>query len=278
MRLENITIITTHFYDFSWTKTLIDRLIQNTDFSRIKEVIIINQDRSVESREKLQDIASFATIVGYPKNEEYFKKRGHDHAAVLNLAVQQATGDFICIFDSDCHPFSSSWLPDCEDLMNHYDAVVALDKNRSEKFGEQLSHPCFMMLKKRHLSIPLAFDEGFNEPKNDTGRLIGRQIERTGDKVLYIKPTIGFDGSHGEIYLDKIYHHRKGTYKGADGRLTSQIGFRDEFFRNIVIKHGRYQMNMFDELRYKIRKISNSGWKRSIPAYIGKSKSNKHSF
>src|SRR5690606_3808676 len=121
--------------------------------------------------------------------------------------------------------------------------------------------PCFMIIKKKHLRIPLAFDEGFSVSKNDTGRLIGRQIERAGDKVFYAELRIGFDGSHGEIYLDVIYHHRKGSYMGADERLTRQISFRDSFFRNIVIKHNRYQMNILDEFFYRILKIKNDGLK-----------------
>jgi len=252
--MDNLSIITTHFYDFSWIKVWVKRLQKNTDCSKIKEIFIINQDRTVKSLQLLKKIAPNATILEFPRNEEQFVKMGHDHAAVLNLAIKKATGDYICIFDSDCHPFSTDWLPVCETLLRQFDAIVAQDMYLSSKKCELLSHPCFMIVNKKHLTIPLLFDEGFPAKGYDTGRLIGRQLERTGNKVFYAEPKTAFNGMHGQIFLNAVYHHKKGSFLGGDQRLKRQVDFRDSFFRKVIVKHNRYQLSRFDELRYNIIK------------------------
>ena len=153
--MDNISIITAHFHDFAWIKLWAKKIQENTDENKIKEVLIINQDRSVESRNLLKQICPRSQILEYPRNEEQFLKRGHDHAAVLNLAVKEATGDYICIFDSDCHPFSPDWLPTCENLLETNEAVVALDRYRQIEYSTRLSHPCFMLIKKESIKTPL---------------------------------------------------------------------------------------------------------------------------
>lgn len=260
--MDNISIITTHFHDFSWIKLWTKKIQENLDENKIKEILIINQDRSVESRNLLQQIYPRSKILEYPRNEEQFIKRGHDHAAVLNLAVKEATGNYICIFDSDCHPFSTDWLPACEKLLETYDAVVALDKYRQIEYSTRLSHPCFMIIKRSSIKIPLAFDEGFPLKIYDTGRLIGQQLERIEKKIFYAEPKIAFNHNYGEIYLDSVYHHGKGSYAGGDVRLQKQVGFREAFIKDIVINKGRYEFTKFEHLQYKMRVIKNYGCKR----------------
>lgn len=257
--MENISIITAHFYDFSWIKLWARKIQDNLDENKIKEILIINQDRSVESRNMLQEICPRSRILEYPRNEEQFLKRGHDHASVLNLAVKEATGDYICIFDSDCHPFSAEWLPACEKLMETYDAVVALDKFRQIEYSTCLSHPCFMVIKRTSIKYPLSFDEGFPSRIYDTGRLIGQQLERTGGKVFYAEPFTAFNNNHGEIFLDSIYHNQRGSYSGADNRLQRQLGYRDSFFSKIVLNKERYELTQFEHLRFKLAHVNNYG-------------------
>lgn len=272
--MDNISIITTHFHDFSWIKLWTKKIQENLDENKIKEILIINQDRSVESRNLLQQIYPRSKILEYPRNEEQFIKRGHDHAAVLNLAVKEATGNYICIFDSDCHPFSTDWLPACEKLLETYDAVVALDKYRQIEYSTRLSHPCFMIIKRSSIKIPLAFDEGFPLKIYDTGRLIGQQLEHTGSKVFYADSYLAFNKNHGEIFLDSIYHNGKGSYSGADNRLQKQLDFRHTFFSKIVINKERYELTKFEHLRFKLAFINNYGLLNYI-SYLLKAYSKK---
>ncbi|MDD2522758.1 MAG: glycosyltransferase [Anaerolineaceae bacterium] len=262
--MDKISIITTHFYDFSWTKLWAAKIQKNTDQNKIKEVLIINQDRSIESRNLLKQIYPKSQILEYPRNEEQFLKRGHDHAAVLNLAVQEATGEYICIFDSDCHPFSPEWVPACEKLLEKYDAIVALDRYRKIEYSTCLSHPCFMVLKKESIKTTLSFDEGFPLKIYDTGRLIGQQLERMGGNVFYAAPYLAFNNNYGEVFLDSIYHHGKGSYAGGDIRLQKQLDFRQSFFTKIVIKKERYTLNKLEHIQYKLAVIKNHGYLRYI--------------
>lgn len=258
--IDNISIITAHFYDFAWIKLWAKKIQLNTDENKIKEIFIINQDRSLDSHNLLKQIYPRSQILEYPKNEEQISKKGHDHAAVLNFAVKEATGDYICIFDSDCHPFSPEWLPTCEKLLETYDAVLALDRNRNIEYSISLSHPCFMMFKKESVKIPLSFDEGFPSKIYDTGRLIGEQLERMGNKVFYAESYVAFNKNYGEVFLDSIYHHGKGSYAGGGFYLRKQLGFRQSFFTNIVIKKERYELTKREHIQYKLAFIKNYGY------------------
>ena len=269
--MDNISIITTHFYDFDWMRVWAKKIHENTEAWKIKEVLIINQDRCEDSRRLLEEIYQRARIPQYPRNEEQFVHRGHDHAAVLNLAIGEATGEYICLFDSDCHPFSKNWLSICEEILQSHDAIVAFDQFRFLVYSMQLSHPCFMVLRSEHVTIPLLFDAGFPQKRYDTGRLIGRQLEEAGNKVFYAKPSGCFRNFYGEIYLDSIYHHGQGSYAGGDDRLSRQIGYRHRFFKNVVVKKGKYNINDFEYLQFKAAAVKNYGYMKylsEIPAKL----------
>lgn len=258
--MDKISIITAHFFDYAWIKLWAKKIQENTGEDKIKEVFIINQDRSLESRNLLKEIYPKSKILEFPRNEEQILMKGHDHAAVLNNAVKEATGDYICIFDSDCHPFSPEWLPTCEKLFETYDAVLALDRNRRIEYSISLSHPCFMIFKKDSVKIPLSFDEGFPSRIYDTGRLIGEQLERIGNKVFFAEPYVAFNKNYGEVFLDSIYHHGKGSYAGGGVYLQKQLGFRQSFFSKIVLKKERYELTKLEHIQFKLAFIKDYGF------------------
>jgi len=248
--LEKISFITTHFYDFEWTSYLIHQLYKNTEKNKIYEILIINNDRTVESYRKLMEICPEATILEFPLSEKHFIKKGHDHAFVFNEAIKKAKGDFICIFDSDCHPYDPQWLKVCEDILRNIDAIVAVDTGKFYRDKVILSHPCFMFLKSDQTSIPLKFDEHLFDQNFDTGRLIGQQLIDSGRKVFFACPAKAFEGRYGCIYLDSIYHHEKGSYSGGGERLLRQINWQQGYFKSIFLTKHRYSLTILETGRY----------------------------
>lgn len=251
--LDKISFVTTHFYDFEWTSYLIHQIYSNTDINRIYEILIINQDRTNDSRHRLMEICPKANILEFPLSEKHFIKKGHDHAFVLNEAVKNAKGDLVCIFDSDCHPFSSQWLKICDDILRNFDAIVAVDTGKYYRDKLILSHPCFMLLKSDQISLPLRFDEHLFDQNFDTGRLIGQQLMDSGRKVFFACPAKGFEGRYGCIYLDSIYHHEKGSYAGGGERLLRQINWQQEYFKRIILTKHRYSLTILETVHYILK-------------------------
>ncbi len=253
MSISNLSIITTHFYDFRWIKCWIRRIRSYTDENIIKEILIVNQDRTIKSRKKLEKLDKRIVVLEYPRSQAHFDHQGHDHAYVMNLAIRETSGDYICIFDSDSHPFSSIWIEKCNSLLEYFDAIVAVDPYALKKKNEILSHPCFMLFNQKHLSIPLSFDASLFDRKIDTGRLIGAQLKTANQNVFFSYPQRGFSNYWGQVYLNCIYHHGKGSYKGADQILANQIDIGESFFKNIVIRRKRYELTKIEKSYYEFR-------------------------
>jgi len=251
--MQNISLITTHFYDFDWITCWIDRIRSNTDQELITEILVVNQDRDEKSRKKLARLDNKIKVIEYPLSLSHFDKQGHDHANVLNLVVKEAIGDFICLFDSDCHPINNQWLQNCSKILKDYDAITALDPLAFKRYSLELSHPCFMVLRKLHVSIPLSFDEGLFEYGRDTGRMVANQLTRAGERVYIARPEKAFQNLWGYKYIDSIYHHERGSYSGGDYRLQRQIDWRQSFFKTIVIRNKRYRLNNFESWYYGFR-------------------------
>ncbi|MEL7625967.1 MAG: glycosyltransferase [Anaerolineaceae bacterium] len=248
--INNLSIITTHFFDFDWTLRLIDSIQVFTPFERIDEILIINQDRALESHRKLQELSPFVRVVEYPRSEKHFKVQGHDHANVLNRAIREVIGDYLCIFDSDAHPINTSWLQACEEILTSFDAVLALVPGKVNE-----THPCFMMMKKDCVGRSVSFDESLFTTGVDTGRLVGRQLTESGHRVYFAPPTKAFNGLWGNIYLNSIYHHGKASFNGAeDDRIRQQINWRNRYFKKFVIEKHRYELTFSENLLYKIQK------------------------
>jgi hypothetical protein len=244
--VEQISFVTAHFSDFGWTELWLKRIKENTPSSAILEFLIINQDRTEESKNRLESLDPRIRVVQYPKSERHFAITGHDHAAVLNAVMHDARGQYICLFDSDAHPTSPKWFTTCEQLLNQYDAVLAQEPYQ---LSSSLSHPSFMLFRKEHTKLSLAFDDLLFEQEVDTGRTIYAQLCRHGLKVFLAPATRAFNGRYGIYYLDSVYHHEHGSFHAAGERLTSQLGFGDAFFRNIVVSKKRYTLSPFEKLQ-----------------------------
>lgn len=244
-KIKELTIIVTHFYDFTWTELLIQKIQQLTEENSLREILVINQDRNEESLKRLQHLDSRIRVLQYPKSTEHFDITGHDHAAVLNKAVLEVRGEYLCIFDSDAHPIDKSWLYRCEQLLEHYDAILAQAPGLPN-----LSHPCFMLLKSEHVLIPLSFDEHLSEGM-DTGRLIGTQLSKAGEKVFFAYPERAFSGLYGYIYLDSIYHHGSGTFQGGGHLLRKQVTSANNFFRKKVVCSHKYDLSLLERMALK---------------------------
>jgi len=248
--IQRISFITAHFYDFDWTNLLINNILSYTDHELIKEILIINQDRTDESHQKLENLCKKVRVLEYPKNEEHFRIQGHDHAFVLNQAIKEASGDFICIFDSDAHPINSTWVQKCNEIFVFFDSILALVPGNPIS-----SHPCFMMLKRKCLDAPLSFDENLFTDREDTGRLIGKQLIENGFKVYFASSSKAFGGFWGNLYLDSIYHHKSATFYGAsDKRITEQVVWQNKFFKHFVIGNKRYELTTYEYIKYRFAK------------------------
>ena len=82
--------------------------------------------------------------------------------------------------------------------------------------------------------------------------------------MFYAAPYLAFNNNYGEVFLDSIYHHGKGSYAGGDIRLQKQLDFRQSFFTKIVIKKERYTLNKLEHIQYKLAVIKNHGYLRYI--------------
>lgn len=255
--LNEISIITTHFYDFHWIELWIKQIRQFTDPNILKEILIINQDRNEESRKCLLKLDDNIRVLEYPKSDRHFEVTGHDHAAVLNKAILEAKSEWIIIFDSDSFPISSIWMKKCNTILQSYDAIVA------QVAGiPTLSHPCFMVVNQDSTHIPLQFDELlFSDKHYDTGRLVGQQIIRFGKRVYFIPPKKAFNGYWGSIYLDSIYHHSSGSFLGGDERLIKQVTWQNLYFRKVIFLKNEYNFSTFQLIKFRFFSILNGLFK-----------------
>lgn len=251
--MKDISFITTHFHDFDWIQCWFDRILHFSEHDLIREILIVNQDRNKHSQDKLAKLDQKVRVLEYPPNERYFTKQGHDHAYVLNFALTEARGKFVCIMDSDCHPISSEWISKCETILQDYDAIAAVDYYQFKNNSALLTHPCFIMLDREAINFPLYFDEGLFERNMDTGRLIGKQIDYAGRRVYYAHAKKAFSSCWGFTYIDSIYHHGQGSYSGGDERLRSQLDWRQAFFKKIVISKKRYNLSTAESFYYQFR-------------------------
>jgi glycosyltransferase involved in cell wall biosynthesis len=231
------SFITTHFHDIGWTKRLVGQLRSTTPEDVIEEILVIDQDRTAASTERLARLDSAVRVLQYPRSERHFEWTRHDHAAVLNRAVVEARGELICLFDSDAHPITAEWWPRVMELLGSYDAVVARER------GTDLSHPCFMVFPASQ-AAGLRFDEDlFTERMRDTGRLIAAQLEARGLRVCLLPPSAAFGGRFGSLYLGCVYHQEKGVFAGVDDPLLQrQIGWEHRWYRARVLEDETYEL------------------------------------
>ena len=231
------SFITTHFHDIGWTERLIRQIRATTPEEAVREIVIVDQDRTEASAKRLAALDRAVRVLQYPRSERHFEWTRHDHAAVLNRAVGEAHGELICLFDSDAHPISADWWPRLMELLGSHDAVLARDPDTD------FSHPCFMAFAASQ-GPGLRFDEDlFTEHTRDTGRLIARQLEDRGQRVCLLPPEDAFGGRFGSLYLGSIYHHGKGVFAGVDDPLLQrQIGWKHRWYRARVLDDETYDL------------------------------------
>jgi len=247
--IKNISFLTTHFIDFDWTSLLVKNILKYTDLLRIKEIAIINQDRTSESQMRLQGLSSLVRVLEYPCSSSHYAIQGHDHANVLNQAIREVKGEYICLFDSDAHPTKPNWLFGCEDILNYYDAILALVPGSAIN-----THPCFMMMKKVCIDSSLSFDKNLFTNGIDTGRLVGMQLLNSGRRVYFAPPNKAFNGLWGDLYLNVIYHHRKASFHGSvDERIRQQVNWKNNFFKRFVVNKHRYELTMTEYLLFRFQ-------------------------
>jgi len=243
MNIENISFLSTHFGSFDWIELWASQIRQTVPAGLVAELVVINQDRTAASRDELIRRIPGVKVLEYPRDEKLFEVLGHDHPAVLNHAMQDVSGQWVCILDSDAHPTSLSWLDRVANLLNAHDAVLAEDSG-----NPGLSHPCFMFMQTDHARRGLRFDAGIPGPGADTGRQIGAQLVEQGRKV-YLAPGRGvFGGLWGALFLESIYHHGHGSFQAAGPLLQSQLTWRDRYFRDRVLVGRRYELSLAESL------------------------------
>lgn len=266
--INNISFITAHFVDFDWTSLLVRNILKFTPKEKIKEILIINQDRTLKSRLRLEVLGPLVRVVEYPRSELHFKLQLHDHAAVLNRAISDVTGDFTCIFDSDAHPTNVKWLPNCEKIFEYYDTILALQPGRVID-----THPCFMFFKKLDSNLEIFFDEGLESAKIDVGRRLGTQFLKQGNKVYLADSKYAFYGQCGFFYLDSVYHHQSGSYHESEAiSKRNQIDWRNRYFKKLVIEKNKYSFTALELSRYIFLRMFNSRGSRPSSLFSGHKK------
>jgi hypothetical protein len=235
-------VLTTHFGDPGWVELLVQRLRSFLPDVAMKNIFVVDQDRSDRSEAMLRERLGEVTILRWPRSDPHFVITGHDHANVLNLAVRAIDSDFLLIFDSDAHPISGDFSARLAGRLAASDAVLA-----ARWTTDTATHPCFMAIGPAVDRERLLFDEDQLDRGVDTGRRIYNQVVRMGLDAELLRPGPAFGGRWGTVYLDgTVYHHGSGSFaEAADPRLQGQARrYRrgHAFFKNRIFT-GRYQLS-----------------------------------
>jgi len=232
---------------------------------RVREIVIIDQDRTPVSADAIRRVAGDVKILRFPRSEAHFELLGHDHPAVLNQGLRRCSGDVISLWDSDAHPFSADWLPVCLELLSSHDAVLAEDRNHSK-----VSHPCFMVFKRSALSASVTFDDSMFDQSlpwwhRDTGRRVGTLLAAAGKSVAFLEPRRAFGGLWGDVYMNSVYHHGHGSFCHGDKRLQQQVRWQSIYFRRRVFA-GRYDLRQAEILELRVRRA----WRRRVSPLLAR--------
>ncbi len=246
--MRPISFITTHFAEFAWTELCVQKIRQNTDAATILEFLIVDQDRTTESKSRLLDLDPSREGVTIPEEREticsYWARpccRTRGQSYMKHVASTSASSILMRT------PSLQGGQSICEERLKDYDAIVAQDPLRPSS-----SHPCFMLLRQEQVGLSLAFDDLLFEEQCDTGRRIYHQLRNRGVRVFLAPAVRAFGGRYGYCYLDTIYHHAHGSFHKAGERFTTQINFKDGFFRNIVLNQQRYHLSPSEKLVYHL--------------------------
>jgi len=224
-----------------WIELLLERARSAFPELQNRSIYVIDQNRTATSEESLRARLGPVQILRFPVSEPHVVMTGHDHAAVLNLAVREIESDYLLIFDSDAHPVSPIARTHLSRLVAVNDAVLA-----GLGPGDTRSHPCFMLFGPAVDRQRLLFDEGQLEVGVDTGRMIYRQVDSMGLRAVLLPPTTAFGGRWGTYYLERsIYHHGSSSFpSNPDPRLQAQATSwrRTHAFYSRRVLAGRYEL------------------------------------
>lgn len=248
---RSATILTAHFGDFDWTEFLLRRIFETAGNGALDlQVLVINQDRTAESRTRLEKNGN-VRVLEYPRNEEFFKAMGHDHPWVLDQALKDVTGDVLVVFDCDAHPVRDGWFVWVEKRLEATDAILAEDHVRPGS-----PHPCFMAFSSKAYRPGISFCEGVLDRGVDTGRLIGQQLNRNGCAFDLLPPKLLFSRICGVMYADTIYHHGSGTFAASEEkRLREQVHELSNDVKRHVLDEGRYGFPMSMKTMLVLQKL-----------------------
>jgi len=245
---QSFTVITCHFGDLFWINHLVNSIRKQSN-NQILKIIVIDQSRS--SERELLSIGGVDEVITFPLNELEILALGHDHPSALNRAIRELTFDstHVLILDSDCFPIDNKWL---EHLSNSSEVTLAQDPN---KWG--LSHPCFMKIP-TDIVRNLNFSEGTLELGIDTGRLIGLQTINLGLNPKMLIPKKGFDGSHGDLYLQEtILHLGSSSFiSSSDPKIQSKVVPMQKRMIMKKIKKGSYSFTFWEKYWFKVLSFS----------------------
>src|SRR5690606_456619 len=102
------TLISAHFGDLFWIEHL---MAQVASERAIERVVLIDQDRSAETAQRLASLPVDPEVVSFPKVDEQIAMAGHDHPASLDQCIKlDFATSHVIVLDSDCFPVSSNWL------------------------------------------------------------------------------------------------------------------------------------------------------------------------
>ena len=89
----------------------IDSLLQKTSYSRYEIIVMDNQSEQPQTLEYLRTIAALPAIRVLPFDEAF------NYSKINNYAVEQATGELICLLNNDTEVISPDWLQEMVGLL-----------------------------------------------------------------------------------------------------------------------------------------------------------------
>ncbi len=191
------TVVTCHFGDLFWVSHMVQQVDRWSD-GRVASVVVIDQNRS--DRAVLESLPRVTQVLEFEPSAEVLEHKAHDHHVSLNRALRtvEFTTSHVLVLDSDCFPVHPSWL----DRLDNITLAASGDY-------AGMTHPCLMAFPISAIPV-VDFAEGWREFGVDTGRLVGVQLIRAGERVTLARwgRRRAFANTRGHWFLDRsVYHH-----------------------------------------------------------------------
>ena len=199
-----------------------------------------------------------AEVLTFEPDAAQIAVEGHDHPAALDRALQQGTftTSHIIVMDSDAFPVSASWISKLDNI-----SLALVPGSKSQ------THPCLMVFP-TELRGTVNFSDGYlrrarHKTAPDTGRRVGRQFSRKGERVTLLHPSRAFSGYRGTLYLEgTFYHHGHGSFMAGDHDqykgFVSQAS--EKLYRKRILQN-RFTLTPLDFaglfIRYVWRRVTN---------------------